>query len=252
MNEKVQMNPKLEILIPVVKGLSKILGKDYEVNLHDVSMPEHSLVLCENGYVTGRMPGGPMTDFGLYMLQAEEYKNRDGVFNYLARNNRGEMIKCSAIFIRDEHKKVIGFLCVNYDISKAAAAQELIGSLLHLDMDDVKQYPESEQNKTQTDAPHFPTPVREWFAKDLEEVVSNTLEQIKQRINTPLRTLSKPEKKKIIEELHDRGFFLLKGAVDIAAEEMGNTKYTIYSYIRDVQRAREGVLSAGKRLQKKW
>ena len=95
------MNPKLRILIPVVRGLAKILGKDYEVNLHDVSIPERSLVLCENGYVTGRSEGGPMTDFGLLMLQSEEYQSREGVFNYLAKNNRGELIKCSCIFIRD-------------------------------------------------------------------------------------------------------------------------------------------------------
>lgn len=90
-----KMNPRLKILIPVVRGLAKILGKDYEVNLHDVSMPEHSLVLCENGYVTGRREGGPMTDFGLFMLQSEEYQSKDGIYNYLAKNNRGELIKCS-------------------------------------------------------------------------------------------------------------------------------------------------------------
>ena len=77
-----KMNPRLKILIPVVRGLAKILGKDYEVNLHDVSMPEHSLVLCENGYVTGRREGGPMTDFGLFMLQSEEYQSKDGIYNY--------------------------------------------------------------------------------------------------------------------------------------------------------------------------
>ncbi|NCC62792.1 MAG: hypothetical protein EOM12_18120, partial [Verrucomicrobiae bacterium] len=47
---------------------------------------------------------------------------------------------------------------------------------------------------------------------------------------------SKTEKKEVIKELHDRGFFLLKGSVDRVANEMGNTKYTIYSYIRDVQK----------------
>jgi predicted transcriptional regulator YheO len=51
-----------------------------------------------------------------------------------------------------------------------------------------------------------------------------------------LNYLSKPEKKEVIKELHDRGFFLLKGSVDRVANEMGNTKYTIYSYIRDVQK----------------
>lgn len=231
-----KFNPKLKILIPVVRGLAKILGKDYEVNLHDVSMPEHSLIICENGYVTGRTAGGPMTDFGLYMLQSEEYKSKEGIFNYLAKNNRGELIKCSAIFIRDESEKIIGFMCINYDISKAVAAQELIESVLHLDMENVEQYPESIPELKNKEKEKFPAPVREWFAQDLEEVVSDTLTQIKERVGRPLEYLSKPEKQQVVQELHDKGFFLLKGAVDILAKEMDNTKYTIYSYIRGVQK----------------
>ena len=184
-----KMNPKLKILEPVVRGLAKILGKDYEVNLHDVSMPEHSLVMCENGYVTGRSAGGPMTDFGLYMLQSEEYRTKEGIFNYLAKNNRGELIKCSAIFIRDESEKVIGFLCINYDISKAAAAQELIESILHLDMENVEQYPDVIPEALPKKQEKFPAPVREWFAQDLEEVVTDSLTLVKNRIGKPLEYL---------------------------------------------------------------
>ena len=235
MTKHLKMNPKLKILIPVVRGLAKILGKDYEVNLHDVTMPEHSLVMCENGHVTGRAPGAPMTDFGLYMLQSEEYQNKEGIYNYLARNNRGELIKCSAIFIRDDNDKVIAFMCINYDISKAAAAQELIESILHLDMENVEQYPEP-ADLTSQKPDKFPVPIREWYARELDEVVTDSLTQVKKRIGTPLNYLSKPEKKEVIKELHDRGFFLLKGSVDRVASEMGNTKYTIYSYIRDVQK----------------
>ena len=235
MTKHLKMNPKLKILIPVVRGLAKILGRDYEVNLHDVTMPEHSLVMCENGHVTGRAPGAPMTDFGLYMLQSEEYQNKEGIYNYLARNNRGELIKCSAIFIRDDNDKVIAFMCINYDISKAAAAQELIESILHLDMENVEQYPEP-ADLTSQKPDKFPVPIREWYARELDEVVTDSLTQVKKRIGTPLNYLSKPEKKEVIKELHDRGFFLLKGSVDRVASEMGNTKYTIYSYIRDVQK----------------
>ena len=178
MSKNLKMNPNLKIMIPVVRGLAKILGKDYEVNLHDVTMPEHSLVMCENGHVTGRAPGAPMTDFGLYML---------------------------------------------------------IESLLHLDMENVEQYPEPAADNSQK-PDKFPVPIREWYAKELEEVVTDSLTQVKNRIGTPLNYLSKPEKKEVIKELHDRGFFLLKGSVDRVANEMGNTKYTIYSYIRDVQK----------------
>lgn len=236
-------------MIPVVRGLAKILGKDYEVNLHDVTMPEHSLVMCENGHVTGRTAGAPMTDFGLYMLQSEEYQNKEGIYNYLARNNRGELIKCSAIFVRDENEKTIGFMCINYDISKAVAAQELIESILHLDMDNVEQYPEPSL-KQQAKPDKFPVPIREWYAQDLEEVVTDSLTQVKTRIGTPLNYLTKTEKKEVVKELHDRGFFLLKGSVDRVAKEMGNTKYTIYSYIRDVQK-HEKIEKANKTAAKK-
>ena len=232
------MNPRLNILIPVVQGLAKVLGKDYEVNLHDVSMPEHSLVICENGYVTGRRKGGPMTAFGLFMLQSEEYRNKDGVYNYLAKNNRGELIKCSCIFIRDETEKIIGFLCINYDLKKAIAAQELIESLVKLDMNHIDQYPDETPAAALPDS-KFPEPVREYFAQDLEEVVNDSLEQAKRRIGKPLSYLTKTEKKQVVRELRDKGFFLLKGSVDRVAAEMGNTKFTIYSYIREIQRIDE-------------
>ena len=224
------MNPKLRILIPVVRGLAKILGKDYEVNLHDVSIPERSLVLCENGYVTGRSEGGPMTDFGLLMLQSEEYQSREGVFNYLAKNNRGELIKCSCIFIRDENDKIIGFLCINYALKKAVAAQELIEGLLRVEMSGAGVEPAEEPGA------RFPEPVRESFAQDIDEVVGDSLAQVKRRIGKPFKYLTKPEKKEVVRELHDKGFFLLKGSVDILAAEMGNTKFTIYSYIREIQK----------------
>lgn len=224
------MNPKLKILIPVVRGLARILGKDYEVNLHDVSIPERSMVLCENGYVTGRSEGGPMTDFGLLMLQSEEYQSREGVFNYLAKNNRGELIKCSCIFIRDENDKIIGFLCINYDLKKAVAAQELIEGLLRVEMSGAGVEPAEEPGA------RFPEPVRESFAQDIDEVVGDSLAQVKRRIGKPFKYLTKPEKKEVVRELHDKGFFLLKGSVDILAAEMGNTKFTIYSYIREIQK----------------
>lgn len=235
----IKMNPKLQILIPVVKGLAKTLGPDYEVNLHDLSMPEHSLVMCENGHVTGRKPGSPMTDFGLFMMQSEEYKDKEGVYNYLARNNRGEPIKCSALFIRDENNKLIGFLCINHDLSKVIVAESLFSQFLKFSDEPVKQY-------NHLSGPHqppedkFPAPVKEWFAQDLDEVVSDSLNQIKARIDKPLKYLSKAEKEDVIRELRDKGFFLLKGAVDIVAEEMGNTKYTIYAYIRSVEKQDKG------------
>lgn len=235
-----KINPKLRILVPVVKGLAKILGEDYEVNLHDLSIPERSLVLCENGHVTGRRPGGPMTDFGLFMMQSEEYRYKEGVFNYLTHNNAGELIRCSAIFIRDENDETIAFLCVNYDMKKAMAAQSLIEGLLCIDPVPVKEFRNTQSIVKKENGKRNSSPtVKEWFAQDFEEVVNDAISQIKLRNKKPLNCLSKQEKQEIVSELYDMGFFLLKGSVDTLAMEMGNTKYTIYSYIRDVQKRKQ-------------
>lgn len=229
-----QMNPKLRILIPVVKGLAKTLGKDYEVNLHDVSMLEHSLVLCENGYVTGRSEGSPMTDFGLFMLQSEKYRDKDGIFNYLAKNNRGELIRCTCIFIRDEEGQIIAFLCINYDLKKAMAARDLIESLVRIDIGDAEQYQERADSAASGGA--FPEPVNESFAQNLEEVIVDSVEAVKKRIGKPLNYLTKTEKEQIIGELSAKGFFRLKGSVEALAAEMGITKFTVYAYIREIQK----------------
>ncbi|MDO4988348.1 MAG: helix-turn-helix transcriptional regulator [Synergistes sp.] len=233
-NIKNVINPKLKILFPVVRGLAKILGPDYEVNLHDLSMPEHSLVLCENGHVTGRTAGSPMTDFGLFMMKSEKYKDKEGVFNYVAKNSRGEQMKCSCIFIRDDDGSVIGFLCVNYDMKKALAARGIIDSLLNLNTNYVEQYGYADNGAPQSE---LPCSVKESFARDLEEVVSQAISTATIRAGKELKYLTKQEKINIIREFHESGFFLLKGSVERLAAEMGNSKFTVYAYIRAMQKA---------------
>ena len=226
---EIKMNPKLKPYIPIVRGIALALGRDYEVNLHDLSIPEHSIVAIENGHVTGRKIGSPMTDFGLYMMKADEYRHKDGVFDYLAQNSSGNKMKCSCIFIRDEQEKMIGFLCINYDISRAEAAREFIDNFLHTD-DNVRQY--------DTDRTAI---VTEGFANDLSEVMQNSLSEVRKKIAKPFEYLAREEKELVVKELNDRGYFLLKGAVELLAGEMKVTKYTVYSYLRKVQDEEKGL-----------
>jgi len=227
---EIKMNPKLKPYLPIVRGLAKALGPDYEVNLNDLSRPEHSLVAIENGHVTGRKVGSPMTDFGLYMMKAAEYKKKDGVFDYLAYNSFGKKMKCSCIFIRDEQGKTIGFLCINYDMSRAEVARDFIEKFLQTD-DNISQYNGGEKAEV----------VAEGFVNDLGEVMQTTLDEVRKKINKPFAYLAREEKESVIKELNERGYFLLKGAVEQLAREMSVTKYTVYSYLRKVQDDEKGL-----------
>lgn len=84
------MNPLLENFIPVVKAIARAFGKNCEVLLHDVQDLEHSIVLIENGYITGRKVGGPMTDLGLYFLTSDLFNDIDYVANYKTESKDGK------------------------------------------------------------------------------------------------------------------------------------------------------------------
>ena len=50
----------------------------------------------------------------------------------------------------------------------------------------------------------------------------------------PLKSLSKREKKEVVKNLQEKGFFMMKGAVEYIAGEMGNSKFTVYAYMKEI------------------
>jgi len=41
--------------------------------------------------------------------------------------------------------------------------------------------------------------------------------------------------KLIIQELYKKGLFNVRGAIDLAAKEIGVSRYTVYNYIREAK-----------------
>ena len=68
---KQPLDARLQMLLPVVRGLAEMLGPDCEVVLHDLAQMPHSIVAIENGHVTGRRPGDAPTDQMLRSLRKQ-------------------------------------------------------------------------------------------------------------------------------------------------------------------------------------
>jgi predicted transcriptional regulator YheO len=202
----------------MVEGLAKILGSDCEVLLHDVSRLERSIVVCANTHVTGRSLGSPMSVYGLQLLSSDVFPKSRYIHTYTARANNGKLIKCGVIAIRDGDGEIIGLLCLHFDTTKARTAMELLGELFSADWSaDIE-------------------PVNEFFGLEIDDVFNNTFQEMKALFEKPISKLSKAQKKIVIKNLIERGFFLMKGAVEYIAREMGNSKFTIYGYIREVEK----------------
>lgn len=215
------INPILETLMPLIKGFSLALGPDYEVVLHDLKDPEHSILAIENGHISGRAVGAPLSEYARQMLRhAEESQsgeNRHFVCNFLTRTADGKPIRSSTLYLRDHEDKIIGYLCINYDMTRAEIVKQLALSLTNIE--------------SQAPADGFPA----LCAGMLED----NLQTIRNHARKPLHMCSKAENMELIRQLDEEGFFLLKGAVETYAKEAGKTKYTIYLYLREVRRAKK-------------
>ncbi|GAB6280141.1 MAG: PAS domain-containing protein [Thermovirga sp.] len=211
------MHPLIRCLKPIVKGLALALGPDYEVVLHDVTDTNHSIVAIENGHVTGRSIGDPLTDFGLFTLKKIEGNSADFSSNFLARSEDGRRIRSNTLFLRDEDGTIIGYLCINYDMTKA---EMMKGMIDHLTAIGSSFYSE-----------HF----IEGGPSRSEDILERNLKMIRKSVGKPLRLSSRPEKVQAVRKLEEEGFFLLKGAVEAFAQESGNSVYTVYGYLRTVR-----------------
>jgi len=89
-----------------------MFGKKCEVVLHDFSEPQKSIVAIENGHVTERKVGDPITDLALSLWRENGYKDKktDRIINYKTKSKNGKILKSSTVFIRNNQKKIIGCL----------------------------------------------------------------------------------------------------------------------------------------------
>lgn len=215
------LHPILETLKPLIKGLALALGPDCEVVLHDIADPDHSIVAIENGHISGRALGGPVTEYSLEMLHHAKESEADHPYicNFLTRTADGKPIRSSTLYLRDHSGNIVGYLCINYDMTRAEIAKQLAKSLTAIGEEDGDEAPES-------------------ILPMGSDILEQNLQLIRNHARKPLHLCSKAENLELIRTLDEEGFFLLKGAVESYAKEAGKTKYTIYLYLREVRKAR--------------
>jgi predicted transcriptional regulator YheO len=234
MAEKENINPALKSYLPFVKGFAEILGNDCEVLLHDVAIPERSVIACENTHVTGRKLGAPMTALGLQLIQSEEFTDSDGIYNYFTETDDGRKLKCSVIFLRNKKKKLIGIICINIDVSKVELARSVLDSFL---IGGAKIPDNSDNSPRETGMGFYHKyPLKpEKFYKNLDDVWDRLFQELKISPDAPLDRLSPSELKSIVKKLNADGFFLMKGSINILAQKVKKSRHTIYGYLRKLR-----------------
>lgn len=213
-------HPLLKPLVSVVRLLGAMLGRDCEILLHDVSRGEPFIVAIENGELTGRNLDAPMTDLGHFLMTSPEAESVDFLANYPSEAANGRAMRSGVALIRDETKALVGFLCINFDMTKGLLLKDM-GTFL-----------------TTLRPLSFSAFQAERFPGVDGDHAFEILEKARQDFGKPLRYLDREERVACIRKLEGLGFFKLKGAVPMLTKEMGKSRYTLYADIRAVRAAK--------------
>lgn len=198
-----------------------MFGKKCEVVLHDFTMPKNSIVEIENGHVTGRKIGDPITDFALSIWRKNGYgkKKDDKIVNYRTKTKDGKILRSSSVFIRDDQKKIIGCLCINYDLTEYLMFNKIIGEFCNtIDLDNEKSKEEAET-----------------FTNDVDDVLEDIIRKAINEVGKPVSIMQKEDKLMVAKIVDEKGGFLIKGAINQLAAELSVSRYTVYNYLDELK-----------------
>lgn len=205
----------MKSLIPLVEGIANTFGKNCEVVLHDIRNPQSSIIAIANGHITGRTVGGPMSEYGLADLRRGKFDKPR--VNYSKKTKDGRILKSTSLYIKDENGRLIGFLCINYDISELMIMKSLLNDLTNIEED------------------AFNGDSSESYGNTVNDVLSSIVDKTLESVGKPVAFLSKEEKVNIVQLLDQKGVFLIKGAIDYVAKVLCVSRYTIYNYLDEIR-----------------
>lgn len=207
------MNEKeiIDILKRIAEGISKTFGNNCEVLISDLNNPDNSIISIYNGHVTGRKVGDPLSELGLKATK-EKHIEHD-LINYHAKTRDGKLIKCSTIHI----KLGKSWLClgINYDYTNLAMAHSTLESFFKV-----------EEN------------LKDRFYSNPNELLENMISEAFKQVGKPASLMNKEDRMKVVKYLDERGALVIQKSVQIVAEKLNVSRYTIYNYLNKINEKR--------------
>lgn len=214
-----------------VKFLGSVLGPDYEVVLQDLSNINHSVIAIENGHISGRTIGSPLTSAVFQMLSSKVYEEDDFIANYKGVAENGHILRSSSMFIKDSNGNPIGLLCINFDDSRYMELHEKLFSLIHPG-NFVKNI-SSGIAESKENVKDLSSRITENFAIDVASLREQIFNDATANF-TPVDRLNQNERKEIMIKLYEQGLFQLKGSIPFVAKRFSCSQATIYRYLGEI------------------
>ncbi|WP_078893552.1 PAS domain-containing protein [Streptomyces sp. CT34] len=203
-----------EHLIREAEKIAVALGRMFpglcEVVLHDLRNPEHAVRAIENN-LSGRQVGDSVTELGLLRIHDPHYPSV--VQNYPNQFPDGRPAKSTSIGIKNAAGEYIAALCLNLDVSVLSPVTLALSNLMATETQHREQPLET---------------LRDRNARELRQAVEA---RAAERAGTP-RSLSRSDKKALVQQLRRDGYFDSRDAAQTIADLLGVSRATVYNYAR--------------------
>jgi D-arginine utilization repressor len=204
---------RLEILSSIAMGLSKIMGNDTEVAVHDLQKMELNYVA--NGYITDRKAGCPLEDGVTRSI--EKLSDGDGhLVGYESRTTKGKKLRSSHMLFRDDNGECAAMLCINQDTTSINDVIQHLTNLIRINVQE-----DGEENLREDE---------DYIQRMTQEVILRTAEMM-----NPMELTTKEGKMELLRRLKVKGVFDVKDAVPFICNVISVSQATLYNYLRDLR-----------------
>jgi predicted transcriptional regulator YheO len=206
----------IEAYKSIVDGIALFMGPFCEVALHSLEDPEKAIVKIVNRHHTNRDVGSMLTDHGAQVL-LDYHENHNHITScYTTMSGKGEPMR-SVFTVITNDGKAIGLLGINFNMK--VPLSEFISTFSLFNNCAQQVAVEQPQKTTNT----------------VEDLIHNAVSGVVGQISTDASIPNHEKNKYIVFGLHKNGIFDIKGSVMMVAEELHLSKFTIYSYIRELK-----------------
>ena len=207
------VSENFKVLSEICECIARQFGEDCEVVLHDLTKSyDNTIVAIWNGHVTGRKVGDGGTDAGLAILRGTTQPKDE--YCYINKAPNGHVLRSTSKYFLDDENKVVGSLCINYDITGLISGQTAVTKLIK---------PEQEESKD------------EIFTNSIDELLEILMQKAVETTGHSLESLDKEDKVKVVRYLDEKGAFLIKKSAERVAEFLDISRFTVYNYLNETK-----------------
>ncbi len=217
------MEINMDFLKRFLNHIATLFGEGCEIVLHDFTGDyDSTIVHIVNGQVSGRKIGDcPSSFFFEHLVNGEIQMDDKPV--YFNTTQKGKMLKSSTTFLRDKNNKIVGSVCINFDVTSFFSAQSMLDSFLN--------YGEQKNNSPQEG---------EILVSNVNELLEYYLIQCEKEIGKPAAVMQKEEKMKALEYLDKKGALQISKASIRLCQFFQISKFTLYHYLDEIRERQKG------------